>query len=163
MYSIDKLFKPFKSFSPLKTISVHVSQNNEILVVLTECYPLTFPASKDSVRRVVIINQNGDKQHSYEYDEDNQRLFTEPWRIITLNNNINIIDSLSDQWEGRVIVIDYGGQLLWTYNDCDNYVNKGKFYPTDITETSTDMILVSYIFNYAIHMLAGDVISYKDV
>lgn len=32
MYLLDKQFKIFESFSPLKSISAHVSQNNEIFV-----------------------------------------------------------------------------------------------------------------------------------
>ncbi|VDI56411.1 tripartite motif-containing protein 2/3 [Mytilus galloprovincialis] len=163
--SVDKQFKQFKSFSPLKAISVHVSQNNEILVGLTECYPVTFPAPEDSVRRVVVLNQDSDLQHTYEYDKDNKKLFTEPRKIITLNDNIYIIDKINAQWEGRVIVIDYGGQLLWVYKGCDNNVNKNKFYPTDITSTSSNSILISDQQNHAIHVLnpAGDVIVCKDI
>ncbi|CAC5390688.1 TRIM45 [Mytilus coruscus] len=127
VYSIDKQFKSFRSFSPLKTISIHVSKNNEIFVGLTECHPVTYPATEDSVRRVVVLNQEGDIQHSYEYNQDNERLLTSPQRIITLKDNIYIIDSVNEDWEGRVLVIDYGGQLLWTYNGFDINLDTGNF------------------------------------
>ncbi|XP_063427021.1 uncharacterized protein LOC134710575 [Mytilus trossulus] len=165
VYSKDKQFKSYKSFSPLKAISVYVSKNNKIFVGLAECSPVTYPATEDSVRRVVVLNLDGDLQHTFEYGKDSQRLFTEPRRIISLNDNIYIIDRVNDQREGRVIVTDYGGQLLWTYKGCDNNVNKGKFYPTDITPTSFDMILVSDQLNHAIHVIniAGEVILCKDI
>ncbi|VDI72196.1 Hypothetical predicted protein [Mytilus galloprovincialis] len=153
VYSIDRQFKPFKSFSPLKSISVHVSQTNRIFVGLVECFPITFPAKKDSVRRVVVLNLNGDLQHIYEYDKDNQRLFTSPWKIITLKDTMIIIDRVNKNFEGRVIGLDYGGKLLWTYNGCDTKLDSGKFYPIDISTNSSGTIFVADKDNHAVHVL----------
>ncbi|VDI65239.1 Hypothetical predicted protein [Mytilus galloprovincialis] len=160
VYSIDKQFKPFKSFSPFKSVSVHVSKTNEIFVGLTECYPVTYPAKEDSVRKVVILNTDGDIQHTYEYDKESKRLFSNPHRIITLNDTIYIIDSQKKKNEGRVMGLDYGGKLIWTYNGCGI-----KFYPYDISATSSGMILVLDEDNHAIHVLnyAGEVIVCKVV
>ncbi|CAC5390687.1 unnamed protein product [Mytilus coruscus] len=166
VYSTDKQFKPFKFFSSLKSISVHVSKNNKIFVGLTECYPVTYPATKDSFRRVVVLNQDGDKQLVYEYDNDNQRLFTEPYRITTMNDIIYVIDYLNNQWEGRVLGLDYGGKLLWTYKGCVvDFIEIVKFYPSDIAATSSDTILVLDKNNHAIHILnfAGEVIACKAI
>ncbi|XP_052058447.1 uncharacterized protein LOC127698803 [Mytilus californianus] len=165
VYSIDKQFKTFKSFSPLKSVSVHVSKNNKIFVGLTASYPVTYPATEDSVGRVVVLNQDADLQYTYEYDKDNQRLLTSPRRIITLNDNIYIIDSVNENREGRAVVLDYGGKLLWTYNGCDIKLDSAKFYPIDISATSSGMILVSDQYNHTIHVLnsAGEVIVCKNV
>ncbi|VDI65243.1 tripartite motif-containing protein 71 [Mytilus galloprovincialis] len=165
VYSKDKQFKLYKSFSPLKTISIHVSKNNEIFVGLAECFPVTYPATEDSVRRIVVLNQDGDIRYRYEYDKDNQRLFTKPCKIITLDDNVYIIDCLNANWEGRVIVVNYGVQLLWTYNGCDINLYGKTFHPSDITATSTDFLCVLDAFNQAIHLLnyAGEVIVYKDI
>ncbi|XP_063425558.1 uncharacterized protein LOC134709320 [Mytilus trossulus] len=153
VYSIDKQFKLFKSFSPLKSISVHVSKNNRIFVGLVEDFPFTYPATEDSVRRVVVLNQDGDMQHIYEYDKDNQRLFTSPWKIITLNDTIYIIDRMKKNFEGRIMGLDYGGKLLWTYNGYDTKLYSGKFYPIDICTNSSGMILVADKDNNAVHVL----------
>ncbi|VDI72197.1 Hypothetical predicted protein [Mytilus galloprovincialis] len=166
VYSSDKQFKPFKSFSPLKPISVHVSKNNKIFVGLTECYPVIYPATEGCVRRVVVLNQEGDKQLIVEYDNNSQRLLTEPYRIITMNDMIYIIDCLNNQWEGRVLGLDYDGKILWTYKGCVvDFIEISKFYPSDIAANSSGMILVLDKNNHAIHMLncAGDVIACKDV
>ncbi|XP_071160541.1 E3 ubiquitin-protein ligase TRIM71-like [Mytilus edulis] len=165
VYSIDKQFKPFKSFSPLKSISIHVSKNNRIFVGLVEDFPITYPATEDSVRRVVVLNQDCDLQHIYEYDKDNQRLLTSPWKITTLNDTMYIIDRVNKNFEGRVMGLDYGGKLLWTYNGCDTKLDSGKFYPIDISTNSSGMILVADKDNNAVHVLnsTGEFIACKVV
>ncbi|XP_076099672.1 uncharacterized protein LOC143069100 [Mytilus galloprovincialis] len=165
VYSVDKKFKSYKSFSPLKTISIHVSKNNEIYVGLSECTPVTYPPTADSVRRVVVINQDGEIRNRYEYDKDNQRLFTDPWRIETLNDNIYIIDWVNKQKEGKVMALHNWGQLLWTYKGSDISSVTGKFVPIDLSATGTGMILVSDVHNHALHILnsAGEVIECKDL
>ncbi|XP_071160824.1 uncharacterized protein [Mytilus edulis] len=165
VYSIDKQTKLFKSFLPLKSISVHVSQNDKIFVGLTECHPVTYPATKESVRRVVVLNEQRDIQHIYEYDNDNQRLFTRPKRIVSLHDSIYVIDIINDNKEGRVIRLDQGGQQSSIYSGCYMNSYQAKFYPSDITVTSSDIILVLDQTSKYMHVLnfAGEVITSKDL
>lgn len=80
--------------------------------MLVDCTPVTYPPTEDSVRRVVVINQDSEIRNRYEYDKDNQRLFTEPWRIVILDDNIYIIDFVNKQQEGKVMALHNWGQLL---------------------------------------------------
>ncbi|CAC5373886.1 unnamed protein product [Mytilus coruscus] len=164
LYTKDGQLKTFKSFSPLKTLGVHVAKDNKIILGLTEHFAL--PVPKDCIRRLVVMNQDGDIQHTIEYDRDNQRLMLFPYRIITFNDKIVVVDIINCAWEGRIVMFDCGGQLHWSYNGC-NSINSDqvKFYPMDLAITSTDMLLVSDTLNHAIHVLnhSGELIVRKDV
>ncbi|XP_071128024.1 uncharacterized protein [Mytilus edulis] len=156
----------FKSFSPLDTTCVHVNRHNKIIVGLTDSNPNIFLITKDSHRKVVIMNLDGDIQHTIEYDRDNQRLFTWPYRTISFNDRIVVVDFINNKREGRVVVFGYGGQLYWTYNGCSNIISdQVQFHPADVTITSTTMILVTDQCNHAIHVLnpAGELIVCCDV
>lgn len=99
------------------------------------------------MRIIVVLNLDGDLQHTYAYDKDGQ------------------VDRVNEQWEGRVIGLDYGGQILWTYKGCDINFITGKFYPSDITIISNHMLLVSDQNNNAIHVLNynGEIFACKAV
>ncbi|CAC5370771.1 TRIM45 [Mytilus coruscus] len=161
LYTKDGKIKTFKSFAPLCTLGVHVNNQNEIFVGFSESRVVSIP-KVGSVRRVVQINQKGIILHTYEHDIDNQRLFTWPARICTKNNFICVVDYSDHIWhgKGRVVVIDKGGQLQWTYNG-----KLDEFYPEDIAVTSTDMVIVTDRYNYVLHVLSptGEVIVCKEV
>ncbi|VDI06353.1 Hypothetical predicted protein [Mytilus galloprovincialis] len=164
--SKDKQLKIFMECSPLNITCVHVTKDNRIIVGLVESFYAELSPSKDCIRRLVVVNQDGDIQHTIEHDKDNQRLLTHPRRIKTFNDNIVVVDIINNEWEGKVVMLDYGGQLHWTYNGCNSIKSdQVKFYLRDVSITSTDMILVADWKNHAIHVLnhAGQVIVYKDV
>ena len=154
----------FISFAPLKTLGVHITKDNNIIVGLVEY--LSFPATTDSIRKLLVINSDGDVQHTIENDRDRQRLLSYPHRIKTLRDKIVVIDVINDEFEGRVVMLDHGGQLHWTYNGCKTInSDQVKFYPGDVAVTSTDMILVTDCENHFIHVLnsTGDAILYKEI
>ncbi|CAC5396098.1 unnamed protein product [Mytilus coruscus] len=166
IYTNDGQFTKFKSFSPFVTTSVHVTKDKKIIVGLVEFSPDGILVSKDSHRKIVIMNKDGDIQHTIEYDRDHQRLLTCPCRIKIFNDRLVVVDYINKEWEGRVVMFDYGGHLHWTYNGCNNIISdQVKFYPSDVSITSTAMILVSDSDNHAIHVLnpAGEVIVCNDV
>ncbi|XP_063406082.1 uncharacterized protein LOC134690008 [Mytilus trossulus] len=166
IYTKDGQLTSFKSFSPLKTVCVHVTKDNHVIVGLVESSSDGLIITKASHRKVVIMNLDGDIQHTIEYNRDNQRLLTCPYRINSLNDSIVVVDIINKEWEGRVVMFDYGGQLHWTYNGCNNIISdQVKFYPGDVAITSSAMILISEQGNHAIHILnpAGEFIVCKDV
>ncbi|CAC5410507.1 unnamed protein product [Mytilus coruscus] len=167
LYTKDEQLKTLKSFSPLRTLGVHVTKDNKIIVSLVESFPVIFPTPTDCISKLVVMNQDGDIQHTIEYDKDNQRLFTYPIGIKTFNDKIVVVDIINKEKEGRVVMIDYGGHLHWTYNDCNNS-NSGqvRFYPRDVAITSTDKILVfEFLYYHYIHVLnsSGEAIVCKNV
>lgn len=159
--------KTFMSFSPLKTLSVHITKDNKIIVGLTESFPVKLPLTKDIIQRLVVMNQNRDIKHTIEYDRRNQRIITCPHRINSIIDKILVVDIINRYEEGRVVMLDYWGELHWTYNCCDNInSNQVKFYPKDVAIISTDMIILfSDCYIHAIHVLnhGGELIDYKDV
>ncbi|VDI32841.1 tripartite motif-containing protein 2/3 [Mytilus galloprovincialis] len=164
IYSIDKKLVKFVSFAPLKTIGVHVTKDNKIIVGLIK--NLMIPAPTDCIRKLVVMNSDGDIQHSIEHDRDHQRLLTYPHRINTINDKIVVVDIINKEFEGRVVMLDHGGQLHWIYNGCKTInSDQVKFHPGDVAVTSPDMILVSDCENHIIHALnsVGEVIFYKEV
>ncbi|CAC5381595.1 unnamed protein product [Mytilus coruscus] len=164
IYIKDRQLMTFISFAPLKTLGLHVTKDNNIIVGLVEY--LILPASNDSIRKLVVINSDRDIQHTIEYDRDNQKMLTYPHRINTLNDKIVVVDVINKEFEGRVVMLDRGGQLLWTYNGCKTInSNQVQFYPGDVAITSINMILVTDCENHLIHVLnsAGEAVLSKDV
>ncbi|CAC5411532.1 unnamed protein product [Mytilus coruscus] len=159
--------KSFKSFSPLKTAGVHINKHNQILVGLFESPTPDNPSAKRVSKhtKVVVMNQKSDIQHTLEFDTDNQRLFTLPFRIKTLNDKILVVDLINQNFNGTVLALDYGGQLQWTYKGCGSVdINDTEFTPHDIA-VSSDMIVVSDFSNHALHILSptGEIILCKDI
>lgn len=157
LHTKDGKIKICKTFAPLYTLGVHVNKQNEIFVELSDSVDLLKPI-EDSVRKVEQINKKGVILHTYEYGTDNQRLFTWPARIYTNNEHIYVIDLFYDGL-GRVVVIDKGGQLQWSYNG-----GFDEFKPNDIAVTSS-MVIVTNCTNHSLHLLSltGEVIVCKVV
>lgn len=157
LHTKDGKIKICKTFAPLYTLGVHVNKQNEIFVELSDSVDLLKP-TEDSVRKVEQINKKGVILHTYEYGTDNQRLFTWPARIYTNNEHIYIIDLFYDGL-GRVVVIDKGGQLQWSYNG-----GFDEFKPNDIAVTSS-MVIITNCTNHSLHLLSltGEVIVCKVV
>ncbi|CAC5394310.1 TRIM71 [Mytilus coruscus] len=160
LYTKDGQLNTFKSFSPLKTLGIHITKDHKIIIGLTES--LKIPATKDSIRTLVIMNHDCYIQNTIEFES----LLTYPYRIQSFSDRILVVDITNTEWEGRVVMLDERGKLHWTYNGC-NSINSDQdhFYPDDIAITSTDMILVSDCENHTIHVLNpdGKVIVCKDV
>ncbi|XP_071165937.1 uncharacterized protein [Mytilus edulis] len=160
LYTKDGQLKTFKSFSPLKTLGIHITKDHKIIIGLTES--LKIPATKDSIRTLVIMNQDCYIQTTIEFES----LLTYPYRIQSFNDKILVVDIINTEWEGRVVMLDERGKLYWTYNGY-NSINSDQnhFYPDDIAITSADTILVSDCENHTIHVLNpdGQLIVCKDV
>ncbi|VDI61508.1 Hypothetical predicted protein [Mytilus galloprovincialis] len=163
-YTKEGQLMTFKSFSPLKTLGVHFTKHDQIIVGLTESFPVVTSSSKDSIRRLVIMNQAGDIHHTIEYDSDNTRMLTYPYKISSGNNILVVVDIINKKWEGKIVKVDYGGHLYWTYNGCQSIISK-PFCPRDVAITSSDMIIVTDDGSHAIHVISsyGENIMCKDL
>ncbi|XP_063448098.1 uncharacterized protein LOC134727647 [Mytilus trossulus] len=164
LYTKDGTLKTFMTFTPLRTLGIHLTKNGKIIVGLSDS--LEVIATETSIRRLVVMNLNGDIQYTIEYDKDNQRLLSCPYKIKTLNDKIVVVELSNIKKAGKVIMLDYCGLLHWTYNGCTRInSDQDKFNPRDLAITSSDMILVSDYMNHAIHVInqTGEIIVCKDV
>lgn len=148
-YNNDGPLRLMKSFSPLHTIAVHVNKREEILVGLAE--PGTSIALKDdSVRKIVVLDTSGNIKYEYELDRTNERLFTWPGNLETYDHKILVVDSINDSLSGRIVVINYDKQVQWNYSGVSDELS---FYPMDAVITENRKILVTDVYNDAIHVL----------
>lgn len=141
------------SVAPLQTIAVHVSKDSKILVGARERGPI-LPVK--GPRQVIMMDLDGRKENVYQYDSKNQPLFTIPRRIITDNyNNIYVIDCMSLEFDGRVVVLGQNGMVRWIYTGySEKQTNKGnRFRPTDIVFLELYNVVVSDQDNHMLHIL----------
>lgn len=110
--------RTYENFSPLTTIGVRVNQQWEVLVGLCERNsPALIVDTPRIIRQIVVLGQSGtptgNMKHTYEFNKNNKRLFTWPYKITTLDDKICIVDMLNNSVEARIEVIDYGGNVHW--------------------------------------------------
>ncbi|XP_076087596.1 uncharacterized protein LOC143058021 [Mytilus galloprovincialis] len=154
-FTSDSKIGTFMSISPLYARGIHATNmtNKNILVGFKD-QGNNFPLQAESRRGILVYDYNCRHMRTYEYDTNNQRLFTLPGVITTnINEDICVID-ITNKWEGRVVVLGKYGNLKWTYNGHPTINSKNNFNPWDIVTTSKGLILVSDYANNAVHMLS---------
>ncbi|XP_071160847.1 uncharacterized protein [Mytilus edulis] len=121
--------------SPLLPSAIHVISDNKLIV----------GAYNSELKRsaVIIMNKKGDKETVYEHDEHNQPLFNYARYITTTcNGNIHVVDEISDDRCGKVMVLRLGGHIINQYTG-HPIINKSKaFKPVDIVTTPNDNVVV---------------------
>jgi hypothetical protein len=154
--------KPFLSVSPLLTLGIHVTSDNDIIVGVKEPGNPYTPTDK-STRALLIFGMGGTPQNTYQYDSSKHRLFTLPRRITTNNNkDIVVVDSTSYD-TGRVVVVGREGNLRWTYTGHSKINVTTQFRPSDVITTRVGHFIVFDIYAHALHVLSGqgDILTYK--
>ncbi|CAC5374380.1 unnamed protein product [Mytilus coruscus] len=100
--------KILRDFSSMKPTSVHVSGVGDVIVGVKENGP-NFVLSGNSRRQLVTLTPSGKNKTTFEYDQNNKRLFTYVWNITsTSSGDICVIDRLSDEFDGSTFVIAGG-------------------------------------------------------
>ncbi|CAC5410083.1 unnamed protein product [Mytilus coruscus] len=152
----DSKIETFTSISPLYARGIHATNKN-ILVGFKDNGKL-LPLQEKSRRGILVYDYNCRHMRTYEYDTNNQRLFSLPDVITTnINEDICVIDSInSTTWEGRVVVLGKYGNLKCIYNGHAIINSKNYFIPIDLITTSKGLILVSDRDSNTIHMLSMD-------
>jgi hypothetical protein len=146
--------KPFLSVSPLLPWGIHVTNENNIIVGVTEPGN-PFTLTDKSTRALLIFGMGGKQQHTYQYDSNKHKLFTLPHRITTNNNkDIVVVDRTSCD-TGRVVVVGWEGVLRWTYTGHSKINVTTQFNPSDVVTTTAGHIIVSDYNTHALHVLSG--------
>ncbi|XP_076088914.1 uncharacterized protein LOC143059318 [Mytilus galloprovincialis] len=154
-FTSDSKIETFMSISPLFAIGIHATSKN-ILIGFKEDGP-AFPLQQESRRGILVYDYNCRHMRTYEYDTNNQRLFTLPDYITTnINKDICVIDHTNITWEGRVVVLGKYGNLKWTYKGHPSINSKKLFIPMDLVTTSKGSILVADRDSNAVHMLSKE-------
>ena len=141
--------------SPLLPTAVHVTHDNKVIVGAIDkgpYFPVTGP------RQVIIMNHTGREKKFFQFDGKKKPLFSLPTHIASNSrNNIGVIDLLSKNFQGRIIVLDQEGDVknIYTGHPDVNHENK-LFSPTGIVTTPSDKFVVADLYNHIIHILSND-------
>ncbi|XP_071133124.1 uncharacterized protein [Mytilus edulis] len=140
------------NMSPLDPISIHVTKDGKVIVA-AKSGGSAWPATG---RRVIfVMNKKGERETIYEHDKNNIRLFIYPLSITSTDNgNICLVDQLSKEYRGRVVVLNRDGDILQIYSGHDEINNEDNpFHPVNIVTTPSDNIIVAQLNNNIFHIL----------
>ncbi|XP_076100747.1 uncharacterized protein LOC143069828 [Mytilus galloprovincialis] len=159
--SSGELMDSIYDLTPFYPKAVHVISDNKLIVA----------ASNDKLKRsaVITMNKKGDKETVYEHDEHNQPLFNKPRYITTTSNeNIHVVDKISDDWSGKVVILGQEGNIINQYTGHPTINKSEPFIPVDIVTTPSDNVVVIDLDTEILHILNdnGHLISYfntKDI
>ena len=152
-----KQISQFSNLEPLIPISIHAEKDGEQLIwvgakEIGEEYHLTL----HSVRQVIALSQSGRTEKIIEKTVGGTRLFTIPWRLIRVADQLCVIDKTT-RVNGRVISLKTSGHLMWIYNPKQSGICMKEFYPTSMrTTASSQNILVMDAANSSLHVLDMD-------
>ncbi|XP_052087868.1 uncharacterized protein LOC127724905 [Mytilus californianus] len=125
-----------------ETSAVHVDSDGTVTVGAFSG-EVVYPAVG---RRVVIVmNRNGKHETTYEYDKQGNHIFTYVKNITrTKNGNTCVVDRLSKDKRGRVVILSEDGDIMNLFNGHPE-VNTDKipFRPFRAVTTPSDNIVVS--------------------
>ncbi|XP_071162325.1 uncharacterized protein [Mytilus edulis] len=147
--------------TPLLPIAIHVISDNKLIV---GAYNIKLKRSA-----VIIMNKKGDKETVYEHDKHNQPLFNNARYITTTcNRNIHVVDMISDDIRGKVVILEQEGHTINQYTGHPTINKSEPFKPVDIVTTPSDNVVVIDAFTRILHILNdnGHLISYfntKDI
>ncbi|VDI25571.1 Hypothetical predicted protein [Mytilus galloprovincialis] len=159
--STSELTDSIYDVSPFLPCVIHVVSDNKLIV----------GAHNDKLKRsvVIIMNKKGDKEAVYEYDKHKQPLVTDTRCITTTSNgNIHVVDEISDDWCGKVMVLGQEGHIINQYTGHPTINKSEPFKPVHIVTTPSDNVVVMDLDTDILHILNdnGHLISYfntKDI
>lgn len=155
--------EPFIDVSPLIARGIHVTNENEILLGVRDNGD-PYLTTDNSCRKIIVFDSDGNEKQSYEFDKNNQRLFTIPRRITTTLHGDIVVSNSTVKDEGRVLAFGRRGDIRWEYKG-DNVKLEVPFDPDDMVSTPTGLIVVSDERNHILFILSpvGDLLTYKDL
>ncbi|CAC5400463.1 unnamed protein product [Mytilus coruscus] len=90
-----------------------------------------------------MMNKKGDKEFVYKHDQHSPTLITVPKRITSTNNgNIHVVDQISEDFSGKVVVLGHDGHLIYKYSGLSATNNTSPFKPRHIVTTPSDNVVV---------------------
>ncbi|CAC5424559.1 unnamed protein product [Mytilus coruscus] len=152
------------SVKALTETTIHVTKDGKVIVGVKSRGKL-FPAS--GRRAIIVLNKKGEQETIYEHDKNNIRIFTFPVNITSTDNgNICVLDQLSEDGRGRVVVLSRDGDILQIYTGHQEISSENNpFKPVQIVTTPSDNIIVTHFNTYIFHILnnCGHLITHYNV
>ncbi|VDI76782.1 Hypothetical predicted protein [Mytilus galloprovincialis] len=143
----------------LRVSHVHVDQYGDVTVSAFSG-EIVYPAVG---RRVVIVmDESGKHDAVYEFDRRGKPIFTYVLNITrTINGNICVVDRLSADNSGRVVILSGDGDILNTFS---GNTDKILFQPMRVFTTPSDHIIISNLNHSILYFLnnSGNYIGWKD-
>ena len=139
--------------APLHPTGISHTKEGDILVTLRDNNS-NFDINPSSRRLVQRMTLTGNVLHTYEFQEDNKRLFTLPAKTIENGNlDVCVVNRLSAYW-GEVVILNRHADDVIRYKG----LNPHKFSPLDIACDSSNRIIVSDIYRKykSLHLLSPD-------
>ncbi|XP_063446893.1 uncharacterized protein LOC134726420 [Mytilus trossulus] len=150
---------------------------------------MSFPT--EGRRVVIVMDRSGKFETTYEYDRQGKPLFTLITGITRTNNsNICVVDTISNDWVGRLVILSEDGDVLNTFSGLSNEMSDSEskfdsersdsesdtdpdtesdsdpssFKPMCVITTQSDNIIVSNLDNGFLLFLnnSGNVLSLYD-
>ena len=152
------------NLSPLYPTSVHVTIDGKVVVGVKSGGP-AWPVT--GRRAIIVMNQKGEHDISYEHDKNNIRIFTYVRSITSTDNgNICVVDKLAKDGRGTVVVLNRDGDILQIYTGHHEVNIEDKpFQPVNIVTTPSDNIIVKVLSSDIFHILnnCGQLITHYNV
>lgn len=105
---------------------------------------------------MIALSQSGRVEKIIEKTVGGRHLFTIPWRLIRVADQLCVIDKTTSV-SGRVISLKTSGHLMWIYNPKQSGICMKEFYPISMrTTASSQNILVMDAANSSLHVLDMD-------
>ncbi|VDI62891.1 Hypothetical predicted protein [Mytilus galloprovincialis] len=138
---------------PLLYTAVHVTKGGKVIVGVKSAAGKKWPVT--GRRAIIVMNQKGEHETIYEHDKNNIRIFTHLESITSTNNgNICVVDKLSEDFRGRIVVLNRDGDILHIYTGHHEVNNENNpFKPVNIVTTPSDNIIVTQLNIYILHIL----------
>lgn len=149
---VSSLPKPFT----LEPLCIHCETDHDsiIWIGLAE-FGANYKHTYNSSRQIVSILSNGNLCNIFEYSDENQPLFTLPWRITSNEGRIYVIDRKNES-TGTVVALNKYGNMKWRYSDLHPSLSQRPFLPSDVVVTKSTNIIVLDSANNALHILSYD-------
>ncbi|VDI45561.1 tripartite motif-containing protein 66 [Mytilus galloprovincialis] len=147
-----KLTDSIYNVDPLVYSAVHVTKDDKVIVgVKSSGKP--FPVT--GRRAIFVMNQKGEHETIYEHNKNNIRIFACVKSITSTDNgNICVVDKLSEDGRGKVVVLNREGDILQIYTGHHEVNNEKKpFKPVNIVTIPSDNIIVAELNVYIFHIL----------
>ncbi|XP_076079699.1 uncharacterized protein LOC143049841 [Mytilus galloprovincialis] len=151
--------KPFSFIS-----AVHVNPDGKVIVGAYSGKSV-YPAVGRRV--VVVMDKSGKHEKTYEYDRHGNPIFTCVRNITTTKNgNICVVDRLSEDDRGRVVILSEDGDVINTFSGHPEFnTDKNPFKPKCAFTTHSDNIVVSKFASSILYFFnsSGNLIRWCDI